>query len=862
MNDFVEEQAIRRAVARLGRRINRTARETRGQARAAQAPYRSVEGSDGATTYYGEDGEPRLRIGPVEEDGIFTVTELNPEAPPIPTTPTITQIAGGVAITYDGTFEDGNTPPDLAYFEIHASDTPDYFADDSTQIGTFASPQGGTFTYPTDTGTKYYSIQAVSNSGVESDKSEEVSAEGGESEGGPTEPPADSPELTVSATAEALILEAEPVDQFTQIIYEFSDDYDPDTEIGTWTQLEGTPTKSTVYVVATHPVTGDTLEDEVTYYFRATATNGLPPDPAPSTVVGTALDSTKMSELITAKLVAGFILGETIQVGSIIINADTGIEIPQPNGKTIKFPSNGDPASITAALTATALTIAGNSFVNGLMQVFAKISLVQGITNPTEAPIISTTHPFKQSDITESDQVVGMCDTPGGTEWALARPESSLKLISKTTGLQTGTVTLSPGFAGPILSVTMLGGKYYTVGLHLSTQRHMIARWSATGTHESTINLGAPSTNFPSHNPALGNDGTDLLLAYVAGGNDWRVATIDPTTGAVTDNIATDVSTATDLRYVGKGNFDFGASRIVIGRETGGSVRVFNASGVSQTASNFNRATTTRGMVWDGTRFLAINDSGRLYEYSRTTLDTTVHGSYDWCDPDGTPRTEDSPAASASVGARTWARIEGNPAPQASTPGTDKAERVGIYASVSGAANLKRQIILPNGESVFEMDLLDTGGVAPAGSNEFLAIAAPGIIDSVRTENISGTDHPLTRFAGDGTFSLLGVNTWDSGTLTPSGSYAGGVRLTRIGKQVFAFGQVSRDSGSNSSFHSTGITVPVWARPASQKIVEARTFYNAAGTYRFRVDTDGTLNVQQSAADNQNQIINCSWFVD
>lgn len=665
--------------------------------------------------------------------------------------------------------------------------------------------------------------------------------------GGPTEPPAISPEIDVTGTAEAFVIEADAVEPSTEIIYEISEDFDPDTLTGTWTPLAGTPTKSTVYVLAAPP-SGGAFEEGKVYGFRAIATNGIPPDPAPSTHIGAALDPSRLSELITTKLVAGFILGETIQVGAITINANTGITIPQPNNKVIHFPARNDvSASITAALVATALTIQGNSFVYGLMQVFAKISLVAGITNPTEPPTLNTTYPFKQSDITEPDQVVGMCDTPGGTEWALAGPTSSLKLISKTTGLQTGTVTLSPGFAGPILSVTMLGGKYYTVGLHLSTQRHMITRWSATGTHESTINTGAPSTNFPSHNPALGNDGTNLLLAYVAGGNDWRVATIDPTTGLVTANIATDVSTATELRYVGKGNFDFGASRIVIGRETGGSVRVFNTSGVSQTASNFNRAATTRGMVWDGTRFLCIDDSGKLYQYAQTPAAGTLHASYDWCDPDGTPRTADSPDASIAAPARAWLRIEGSPAPQAGTPGTDKAERVGIYASLSGAVNLKRQAILANGQTLFDLDLLDTGGVAPSSTNGFLAVAAPGIIDSLATVNIDAVDHPLTRFAGDGTFSLLGQNSWESSEIAATGSWLGYIRFHRIGQWVIAEGYVDRNTDFGTSATAvSGFTIPTWARPSANRGGAPHSGYNSANTYRMNYNTDGTVTIQRT----------------
>lgn len=168
-------------LARIARQISRLRRETRMQARASQAAYRGVEVSDGPVPYYDDDGAVRLQIGE-QEDGTFTIVENNPEPPPVPTAPVIEQRPGAVAVTWDGTFEDANTPIDFAYAEIHAGGSPGYFADDSTQIGTFASPQGGTFLYPLepDTGDLYFSLQAVNRSGVESDKSLEVASAGGD----------------------------------------------------------------------------------------------------------------------------------------------------------------------------------------------------------------------------------------------------------------------------------------------------------------------------------------------------------------------------------------------------------------------------------------------------------------------------------------------------------------------------------------------------------------------------------------------------------------------------------------------------------------------------------------------------------
>lgn len=167
---------MRAELARLARQIHRLRRETRTLARASQAAFRGVDLSDGPLPFYDENGEVALQIGQ-QDDGTVAIVETTTDSPPVPTPPDVEERAGALAIIHDGTFEDDNPPANLAYFEIHASQTPDYFADDSTQIGTFASPQGGTFTFLTDydAGYWYISVQAVNTAGVESDKSAEVS---------------------------------------------------------------------------------------------------------------------------------------------------------------------------------------------------------------------------------------------------------------------------------------------------------------------------------------------------------------------------------------------------------------------------------------------------------------------------------------------------------------------------------------------------------------------------------------------------------------------------------------------------------------------------------------------------------------
>lgn len=167
------------AVRYLAQQIATLRREMRTQARAAQGPLRSVDVGEGGTTYFSEDGTPLMQVG-VGEDGEFGIINVDPSPPPVPTAPVLEPAISGVKIIWDGTFVDANWTTNTSHVEVHVSNEPEFVADDTTQVTTFVSQNGGEFTFatPNDTDLKYVALVAVSSSGVESDKSEEASAAG------------------------------------------------------------------------------------------------------------------------------------------------------------------------------------------------------------------------------------------------------------------------------------------------------------------------------------------------------------------------------------------------------------------------------------------------------------------------------------------------------------------------------------------------------------------------------------------------------------------------------------------------------------------------------------------------------------
>lgn len=176
------------AIVQIARQFARLSRETRTLARAAQGARRSVEITDGTVSYFDDDGNERLQVG-LQDDGTFAIIGANGETPPTPTEPDVTPTNGGLIIAWDGTFEEANWPADLVRVEVHVGDSAGFAATDATQVASFVSQTGGSFYHPLNIsdGPRWVALVAMNTSGLESEKSIEVEAEGlsmpGESDG-------------------------------------------------------------------------------------------------------------------------------------------------------------------------------------------------------------------------------------------------------------------------------------------------------------------------------------------------------------------------------------------------------------------------------------------------------------------------------------------------------------------------------------------------------------------------------------------------------------------------------------------------------------------------------------------------------
>lgn len=307
----------------LARQLSRLSRETRSQARASQAAYRGVELTDGPVRFFDEDGVERLQVGLGGDNGEFVIQEVNAPVPPTPTAPIVSSARGGVAIAWDGTFEDANYPLNIARIEIHASLLAGFIPTDATQVGEFTSTTGGTYFFPSAyvLGEVFVALVAVNNGGLESEKSVEDSAtptEPGESDGSA---PATSPAPEVTPGINTLLVKWDPIDNNSPVTYEVhvsttNAGFVPDgttlvhTESGTFFVYR--PTAGSIYTT--------------TYYFKIIAKDADGAAPASAAGSGTPLQATG-PDIQAGSITGDRLAANTITAGEIAADAITTDEL-------------------------------------------------------------------------------------------------------------------------------------------------------------------------------------------------------------------------------------------------------------------------------------------------------------------------------------------------------------------------------------------------------------------------------------------------------------------------------------------------------------------------------------------------------
>jgi hypothetical protein len=705
----------------------------------------------------------------------------------------------------------------------------------------------------------------------------------------PTTAPSSSPAVTLSGTIDALVARAAPIAATTWLRFEVTT-VDPETEaFGAWVAMPDMPTASTIITIAQ---IGDApLSPGVAYAVRAVAGNDID-EAAPGLPGVASLDPTVATEQVMVSISAGFGLFGQLSVGGDAITLDPaeGLKITHSNGLVTRLAE--DAAEIAAYLTALGLTVTGSADFNARVQFNEKAILANGISDPVTPPTMarSWTNVWLDLHGVSRETTRGLCERIGASgDWAFLQTYYGKGTIYRTVGKTTGEVWW-------LHDVSSWGDNYYPEGLARDAAHYYVvgrdnSRSARVFVYKIDGTTLARVAQWEVLSPGSGRNTIGVNAAgqvIVAWGRNnstqFRVRTYT-TAGVevVTRDYEHTLGKVVDLAAVLEGIFDYGGvtESTLIVPTTGATVYAYNKTVLARmTTRDFGTADTARvnGMTWDGTRMHHLDWDGYVRTYGAGNPSTrTVYGRYTWDDRNSTGglhRTAGSQLATYTWPARSFLVIEGRPAPDVGITDplrTDIADRVCIWAgfSESGTPTTRLQQTLAKGKVQAVIDIVDVGSlVCPTVSTFTAGIGTAGKIESAAPALDDGL--PAISLVGDGSgragplrWNIAGELTLDSGLLTTTGTFAGNIRLVKIGQMVFVAGGIGRATGFQTGFTAVGLIIPAAYRPNTNRFGPGCVAHaNSAGTYQFRIDADGNVNVRQGAAITIDMQCNFQYFIN
>jgi hypothetical protein len=432
-----------------------------------------------------------------------------------------------------------------------------------------------------------------------------------------------------------------------------------------------------------YDATGTPLPTDKDVFFAVWAYNAADPAPAPSTwVAARAGEITEgfLQTVLAPEIIAGKLTGETIEGVNLkgvyldILNALHA----EPGFLDIK-------ATQAEFLSAT---FRDNVVMQGVINWLAGIfTMSNGVSDPQQPPTVSPTYPTPvvthQGTDPYGDAWYGLCDNPAGTEWINARWffGGILSRHSKADGSGISGVNLGAKF-NPMGGVTRIGTRYYFLGQHTDTFEWQVQVRETSGFALVTT-WTAKSGGQISRRPAIGNDGTNLRIAFCTPAGELRTQTFTP--GGSSSGLTTlETGYAADLGGCGVEAGNWAGSRFWV-QPQGHPMRVYSTGYARIAAEDMPLAgsAATRGVWFDGTRWHSLSTAGEVWQYSRHT---GASRAWTWtkCDsdaasPGGTAESKASPPRTVTIPRGAWSLIQ-VPAPE-DTGDPDDPDTARVYAT-------------------------------------------------------------------------------------------------------------------------------------------------------------------------------------
>lgn len=706
----------------------------------------------------------------------------------------------------------------------------------------------------------------------------------------PTDPPDSSPTVEIHGTADALLVEV--VDDFAaSTTLDFHISTQPDFEPSE-TTLSGSA-RSAIFLIVNLP-DGSRLSLGTTYYVRVVARNirGAA-DPGP--VTSATLDPSVISELVAARLVAGFVLTGAIQVGNITIDPTNGIVVPQSNGGVIHIPADGSTATVDAHINARSLNVEDDLAIDGYGELGGDLQLRTGISNPLIAPTITSGWPTYPITYVEDNNLFPMSmgvwvdPTTGEGRIAMLSRWSDTDgydllvfKMSDRTLLQTIDLPFSRALADTEhitdfkvetgidagdnnVYLWVLIGNYASSNTRVDLRKYTFGNFTTATTTRTNVASGGQDI------ATLAPMGEEMWVVY----NQWeqgvyirgynaRSSTLAPLPGTwpirlSTSNLIPKAAAFNVFPHELYLTFDERPGTIFCwlhedemdpNTPPGGELPDINHTFTQATSRNMTSAfggdmPMAMDNLGDGHVYAWYYEAERLVVHRAPYQDPTANKvGYTWYDPDsagGTHETMLSPTTTYTTPRGAWPSLSVPKPPEADiTDPTriDKATHVGIY--IGDAALATTQLPRHSYRSAADRNLafgaFYPGGTGspnyPPATNQFtLSQSPPGRILSAATD---AALKPLIDLKGDGAWRLAGLAGSAAGTVTGHGRIQAGVSTYRA----------TANSGAPGVRLGTEATPTIW----SNSILRGFTYDSTTGTWTCQAGAAGTYLVFAKAS--------------
>lgn len=618
-------------------------------------------------------------------------------------------------------------------------------------------------------------------------------------------PPSFSPMPMVMGTIGAIVAHWPAVINADPVTYELHMSTESNFATSAATIYHAGPeTSQTVKHLPNH----DDMQYGVTYYFKVVARDeddaAAPSGENSAQMQQVTGPDVAVEYVYAGNIVAGQIVGGTIksdilvsgnlrtaETGQRVEINSTGITLWAPDGVKVlaSFPTDPAlPASLKGKAELDSVTINGAMSLRGTNNEIAKdstLTLSGKVVNPQSSPTVQLGWDFITPWFGPNGQgfnnyrgLAWVSEAGNGVGgWATANQfvgTAGIYIVSAE-GSYSDNVTLpkrnANEWVSKVCGLTYLNGFLYVLmwvaptatGTNAWELRKYTYDWNAGQTGTITlVGYGGFGSQFNAHDPILGDDGTIPIIGWYDATNILRYSTIHPTILGITATTSLATGNPTDLAYMQRGEFDFGAGnlRTMMGRLNPEAMVYGYTTTTRSAVDDFPTAyqtTLMRGASWgpDG-RFHVLDGAGKIWAHSKINWTTESNkwwagfGLYD-SDAAGTGQHESGLSAKATFTMLKRANLTLTSPTIPDNGGADDPDSVRWYlgrgASIPGDGTMFRQATSDPGiTSVTLISALFSGSTAPL--NNFPSSGAAKITDAAGNTLMDATGYMMAAPTG------------------------------------------------------------------------------------------------------------------